>query len=143
LKIDPKHLKYFLDEDLYLLKQKPPKDASNENGEEPTDKGQIWVLIDADDQRKNDKLLKKIIAAANLSLDDIEIFNTISESQLESNHTAILSFGKPFLNVVSSYQIVERGKKKHLLVDSLSVIDKDRNKKKALWARLKKMFNIL
>ena len=115
----------------------------------------VMVVLEAqEDKVLLDRLLKKILAAINIDLakdvcllkapehsQSLNIINTIKDLKIEK----VICFGvQPkdlTLNFATSlYKPMTIGELTFLFADTLSTLDKDANRKKALWVNLQQIF---
>lgn len=134
-------LPLFLNEEIYLIRdgmsqQKPVFMGGNSQG--------ILIVVSNPTtdflSSEEDKLLQKILLSVELTYNDVAIVN-VSKSSFEAiDFKKALSFGAPHSPQTNYYQLEEIEGKQWLLVDSLSEIAQDRNKKKRLWQHLQLLF---
>lgn len=111
------------------------------------------VLVNSEEDILEESLqafLYKIMGAVKRKSEDILLANChqADEEQIaallaNNNHRHVLTFGVdliPALATASPYEIVKAGAVSMLRADSLSLIDQETEKKKALWKALQEMF---
>lgn len=140
------YLKYFITEDIYLIKDDrristPQKSRDDfENTEKELKKeikvkqAQLGVIVEPCSKQETD-LLKAILGSLNLSDNNIVLVANRKEVDAEK----LIIFEE---NPASAYQIIKEGSsqiiRSHLLVELLKDIDK----KRKLWGSLKQMFGL-
>ena len=94
--------------------------------------------------------LANILKSVKRSMDDILLVNvaTAGDEQIqallaEQNHRHLICFGSEklaFLKAIQDYSVHSENHKYYLKADALDLINKNQDKKKALWSALKEMF---
>ena len=153
----------FAGEDIYLLKEKCVAKLSVQNTEisgqiAPPPKSQYYqpkqkVIILVNSLNSVDsELLGKILGAVKLDLSSVDIIELVKSQDInlsqifvQKSVNQVITFGVNLselsLNVsLNPYQILEKEGIKFIYSDSLSDIQNDIPKKKALWGSLKGMF---
>ena len=135
-------LPLFINEEIYLItdeqsQQKPTFMGGNSQG--------ILIVVSNPTtdflSSEEDKLLQKILLSVELTYNDVAIVNVPKLSFEAIDFKKVLSFGVPHSPQTNYYQVEEIEGKHMLLVDSLSEIAQDRNKKKRLWQHLQLLFS--
>lgn len=148
MKVDPKYLPFFIQDELFLL-----KDESSVQGperQEPEEKAlatKMLVVVDSQDSvdkaKKKDSFLDKVLASVKVKLAEIQIE---SPQEYTPGNLAefkwVLFFGVPDLlqSQAIPYQVA-KDPFLHLVADSLEEIEAHREKKAKLWNCLQEMFN--
>ncbi len=154
-------LKYFITEEIFLTDQIPasnidkPAEKTSISLPDDFEQKSLLLLIRADDNgtlfEKNSAFLNKILAAVNISETKyIKVYLPDKWSDLpiklyKNGPKKIILFDasvKPEGFKDSLYSLQGAENVQWLIVDKLDDIEKDVNKKKALWASLKKMFKL-
>ena len=154
-------LKYFLTEEIILTDKAPPSDndksveGSTISIPDNFEQKSLLVLIRTDVNgtlsEKNSIFLHKVLEAVNISETDfIKVYlpdqwNDLPVKIYKSGPEKIILFDasvRPEGLKDSLYTLQDIENVQWLLVDKLDDIEKDVNKKKALWASLKKLFKL-
>ena len=142
MKVDPKDLPFFIEEELFLIKEE-----SNQETWDPSPKSSGLVVVESsqsvDEAKKTDSFLHRVLAAVQVQLNDVEIIsvNEFQEDSLGRFSWALLFGGSRLLkDPVTPYQ-VESGPCTYMAADALQEIELERDKKTKLWSGLKIMFN--
>ena len=133
MKVDPKHLPFFIEEELFLLKE--DQDSSG------------LVVVDSsqsvEQAKRKDSFLLRVLKAVEIHLADVEIISAdeFQEDSLGRFSWALLFGGSNLLkDPVTAYQ-VESGPCTYMVTDTLQEIESERDKKTKLWSGLQIMFN--
>ena len=133
MKVDPKHLPFFIEEELFLLKE--DQDSSG------------LVVVDSsqsvEQAKLKDSFLLRVLKAVEIHLADVEIISVdeFQEDSLGRFSWALLFGGSSLLkDPVTAYQ-VESGPCTYMVIDTLQEIESERDKKTKLWSGLQIMFN--
>lgn len=134
----------YKDTDLYKVKN----DVTDQVLPDYTEK--VLVLISGELTKPNKELLKNILTAINIEIEDVKLIVIQALPDVEFipsvNHKIIISFGahkivdSPLLEGKVDFSIVEIGSNKILLSCNLDELEKDREMKVKLWGIMKENF---
>ena len=145
----------FAGENIYLLKNEfvvVAEDIPQENPIQYYQPKQRIIILVTSLNPTDSELLGKILGAVKLNLQSVDIIEldknqTVNLSQIFSQKSVnqVVIFGIDSLKVsldikLTPYQILEKQGIKFIYSDSLTAIQNDIPKKKALWGSLKEMF---
>jgi DNA polymerase III psi subunit len=135
--VDNKAFRYIFTETIYKI---------GEDEGKPSDaKDIIVVLPSKEEYSKYEELLYKVLQAVNLSDSEIQFLYKENASSIAlMNYKILFSFGlqgkEIGLSHLNDLAVMREDNKTYLFTHTLSELDKDIEKKKILWANLKKLF---
>ncbi len=161
--LHPASLKYFFNEELYLIGEKtdlaitPQKPSAVETSatepkqatKTPAKRQHLIIILKhslPDLEISQKELLTKITGAVKI---DLNSATSINESQYKSdpeqlkNFDNILSFGVELAATTSKYSVTKKGDQKFLSSDSLAALEQAIALKGKLWKAMQEMFGVV
>ena len=105
----------------------------------------IVLIVSNNDFQSNKEFLEKVFKAVQLTFADISVVESAPISALEKTNKVIFMGTSPFENSIQNknfnlYEVSDYNNKLVLQTENASVIQKNTDKKRALWVALQRMF---